>query len=209
MTFDPDNLLESMLESLDSIRKIDVGDIPDIELYMDQVLTFMDRNLAGSKRHEEDKILTKTMINNYAKNALLPPPERKKYSRRHLVILLFVYYLKNILSISDIRKLLNPLTESYFHGEKNLSVEEVYEEVFRHSGERLEDMKDFIEEQFRFSEETRALAADRGGDEADQDYLQFFSFISSLCFDVYIKRFMIEKLIDLMPEPEPKKKHRR
>ena len=55
-------------------------DIPNIDLYMDQVTTFMDSQLATSKRHEDDKILTKTMINNYAKNDLLPPPEKKKYS---------------------------------------------------------------------------------------------------------------------------------
>ena len=46
-------------------------DIPNIDLYMDQVTTFMEKELASSKRHEDDKILTKTMINNYAKNNLL------------------------------------------------------------------------------------------------------------------------------------------
>ena len=50
---------------------------PNIDLYMDQVTTFMEDNLASTKRHEDDKILTKTMINNYAKNKLLPPPEKK------------------------------------------------------------------------------------------------------------------------------------
>ena len=56
-------------------------DIPDIGLYMDQVTTLMDTRLAGSKRYPDDKILTKTMINNYTKNHLLPPSDKKKYSR--------------------------------------------------------------------------------------------------------------------------------
>ena len=60
-------------------------DIPDIGLYMDQVTTLMDTRLAGSKRYPDDKILTKTMINNYTKNHLLPPSDKKKYSREHVI----------------------------------------------------------------------------------------------------------------------------
>ena len=56
---------------------------------MDQVTTFMDEQLAASKRYESDKILTKTMINNYAKNNLLPSPDKKKYSKEHVLTLLF------------------------------------------------------------------------------------------------------------------------
>ena len=60
---------------LDYIRP---EDIPSIELYMDQVTTFMDKELANTKRFESDKTLTKTMINNYTKNNLLHPPVKKK-----------------------------------------------------------------------------------------------------------------------------------
>ena len=81
MTFDPDNLMDSILASLGRIDYIKPEDIPNIDLYMDQVTTFMENNLSSSKRHPEDKVLTKTMINNYAKNHLLPPPVKKKYSR--------------------------------------------------------------------------------------------------------------------------------
>ena len=81
MTINTDQLLESILESLDRVDYIRPQDIPDIQLYMDQVTTFMDTHLASTRRYPEDKILTKTMINNYAKNNLIPPPEKKKYSR--------------------------------------------------------------------------------------------------------------------------------
>ena len=57
---------------------------------MDQVTTFMDSNLKDSKRYNADKILTKTMINNYAKNNLLPPPLKKKYSKEHILVLIFI-----------------------------------------------------------------------------------------------------------------------
>ena len=130
MTIDSQNLLESILESLDRIDYIRPEDVPGIDLYMDQVTTFMDSQLSSSKRYEDDKILTKTMINNYAKNHLLPPPEKKKYSREHMLLLIFIYYFKNILSINDIQSLLSPLTERYFHSDHELQLDRIYTEVF-------------------------------------------------------------------------------
>ena len=97
MTIDRDDLLNSILESLDRIQHIKAEDIPNIDLYMDQVTTFMEKRLKSTTRSPEDKILTKTMINNYAKNDLLPPPIRKKYSKEHILLLIFIYYYKGIL----------------------------------------------------------------------------------------------------------------
>ena len=82
----------------------------------------MDTRLAGSKRYPDDKILTKTMINNYAKNKLLPPPVKKKYSPEHMMLLVFIYYFKNILSITDIQTLLAPITDRYFGTESGFSI---------------------------------------------------------------------------------------
>ena len=79
MTIDTEDLLNSILDSLDRIEYIKPEDIPNIDLYMDQVTTFMDQRLRSTARHPgDDKVLTKTMINNYAKNDLLPPPVKKK-----------------------------------------------------------------------------------------------------------------------------------
>ena len=77
MTIDTKDILNSILASISRIDYIKTEEIPNIDLYMDQVTTFMEEHLAASKRHSEDKILTKTMINNYAKNHLLPPPVKK------------------------------------------------------------------------------------------------------------------------------------
>ena len=112
MENDVKSFLADLLQKLKSIDSVKTEDIPNIGLYMDQVTTFMDEQLNACKRYENDKILTKTMINNYAKNDLLPPPEKKKYSKEHLLTLIFIYYFKNILSISDIQTILNPLTEA-------------------------------------------------------------------------------------------------
>ena len=85
MTIDTNDILNSILESLSRIDYIHPEDIPNIDLYMDQVTTFMDTQLSSTKRYADDKILTKTMINNYAKNNLLPPPVKKKYSKEQIL----------------------------------------------------------------------------------------------------------------------------
>ena len=126
MTIDTSDLLNSILGSLSRIDYIKPEEVPNIPLYMDQVTTFMDAQLASSKRYPEDKILTKTMINNYAKNDLLPPPLKKKYSKEHLLVLVFIYYFKSILSITDIQALLKPITDTYFSSSENLSLEDIY-----------------------------------------------------------------------------------
>ena len=111
MSVNTDSMIRNILDRVSRIGYVKPEDIPNIDLYMDQVTTFMEAQLAHSKRYEDDKILTKTMINNYAKNNLLPSPEKKRYSKEHLLVLIFIYYFKNILSISDIQTLLGPLTD--------------------------------------------------------------------------------------------------
>ena len=68
------DMLNSILESLSRIDYIHADDIPNIDLYMDQVTTFMDTQLSSTRRYDQDKILTKTMINNYALSRQQIPP---------------------------------------------------------------------------------------------------------------------------------------
>lgn len=201
MNINSENLLESILESLSRIDYIHAEDIPNIDLYMDQVTTLMDSGLSSSKRYEEDKILTKTMINNYAKNNLLPPPDKKKYSREHILILTFIYYFKNILAIKDIETLLNPLTETYFQTENKPSLSEIYEEICSMEKSQIPDLSKEISAAFARAEETFADAPEK-----DRHYLQMFSFICSLSFDVYVKKLLIEKLLDELPDFQKSKK---
>jgi DNA-binding transcriptional MerR regulator len=185
--------MENLLEDLKNIDYIKPEDIPNIALYMDQVTTFMDEQLAASKRHEDDKILTKTMINNYAKNNLLPPPEKKKYSREHVLTLLFIYYFKNILSISDIQSILNPITDRYFGNSDGFNMQDVYNEVF--ALEKEESQKEFKDLAKKY-----IIANNTFQDfpEEDQELLHAFAFICQLSYDVYIKKMIIEQMIDEM-----------
>lgn len=192
MKIDNNDLLNSILSSLDRVRHINPDDIPNIDLYMDQVTTLMDSRLKSTLRYpEEDKILTKTMINNYAKNDLLPPPVKKKYSKEHVLLLIFIYYYKSILSISDIQTLLNPLTEKYFNNGKQFNLERVYEEVFTMEENQVQAMKEDVVKKFEIAQSTFKDAP-----EEDGEFLRKFSFICALSFDVYLKKMMIEKMID-------------
>lgn len=185
---------EIIASIIDKLDYIDPETIPNIDLYMDQVTTFMDSNLQNSKRRSQDKILTKTMINNYAKNNLLPPPVKKKYSKEHILMLIFIYYLKNVLSINDIRTLLNPLSEKYFSTDSSaLSLEEIYKNIFQLESEQFNSLVKDVLKKFDRSKDMYQKEP-----EEDREFLQTLSFVSMLSFDVYVKKQMIERIIDEM-----------
>ena len=125
---------------------------------MDQLTTFMMEQLESSKRLPEDKILTKTMINNYAKNQLLPPPEKKKYSKEHILLLIFIYYFKSFLSISDIQSLLSPLTDKYFHTKNPLDLKDIYSELFSLEKEQVGILKKDLTKKYGVALQTFADA---------------------------------------------------
>ena len=204
MTINQQDILNSILESLDRIDYIKPKEIPNIDLYMDQVTTFMEEHLNASKRYPEDKILTKTMINNYAKNRLLPSPEKKRYSREHLLMLIFIYYFKNILSINDIQTLLGPIADKYFKSQKDLDLTDIYNEVFSMEKGQIESLKKELLERYQISQNTFTDAP-----EEDQDFLKLFSFICILSFDVYVKKMIIEQMIDKLRGDSPDKKHKK
>lgn len=208
MTINSDDLLNSILESLNRIDHIKAEDIPNIDLYMDQVTTFMDSRLRSSVRYpSEDKILTKTMINNYAKNDLLPAPVKKKYSKEHVLLLIFIYYYKGVMSINDIQTLLRPITEKYFRNDKEFKLENIYNEVFTMEKAEIEYLKEDVVHKYKLAENTFAEAP-----EEDREFLRKFSFICLLSYDVYVKKLMIEKLVDELVDEEKQKntdKHER
>lgn len=193
--------LKEVLEKLQTMDYVKPESFPNIDLYMDQVTTFMDTQLASTKRHEEDKILTKTMINNYTKNDLLPPPEKKKYSKDHILTLLFIYYFKNILSISDIQTILNPITDKYFGGRSSLELQDIYNEVFSLEHEEVQHILKELARKYKTSLKTfEDVPAE------DAELLHKFTFICMLSFDVYMKKLIIEKTIDELPTPTKKQK---
>ncbi|WP_418482785.1 DUF1836 domain-containing protein [Frisingicoccus sp.] len=191
------NILNDFINHMEERQPISASDLPNIDLYMDQVTTFMNSHLEHSKRYPEDKILTKTMINNYAKSRLLPPPDKKKYSKDHMLLLIFIYYFKNILSITDIQKLLTPMTRRYFQNEDGTDMSWLYSHIM---GQEPLQAKRIGEDIRRLSEDALNIFPD--ADAGDQEYLQLLSMVALLSCDVYMKKQLIEKLIDSFDFPE-------
>ena len=105
-------LLENIIEKESQKSSLVSKDIPDLDLYMDQIMTLLETHLANNKKNEEDKLLTKTMINNYSKAKVITPVKGKKYTKEQIIQMLIIYQLKNNLSIQEIKELLTPIYES-------------------------------------------------------------------------------------------------
>ena len=203
MTIDTKDMLNSILQRIARNDYVKPEELPTIELYTDPVTTYMENQLGSTRRYKEDKILTKTMINNYAKNNLLPPPVKKKYSKEHVLVMIFIYYFKNILSIKDIESLLKPLTDKYFGKNDGFNITSIYEEVCSLEKSRIDSLAKDISKLYCSSQETFQDAPAE-----DREALQLFSFICSLAFDVYVKKLLMEKLIDQLPDNSSRKKEK-
>ena len=165
--------------------------LPDLDLYVDQITTFLTRHRAKTIRFEDDKIMTKTMINNYTKNHLLPPPDKKKYSRDHILLMIFIYYFKNFLPISDIKTILGPLTDKYFHKDADLNLEAIYTTLFSKEDTFVQEVLENVMKQFHMSADLFPDAP-----KADQASLREFTFICMLSLDIYLKKQLIEAILD-------------
>ena len=173
---DKDNDLRKVLASISKLNYINPDAIPDIPLYMDQVTTFMEE----------------TMINNYAKNNLIPPPEKKKYSKKHMLLLIFIYYFKNFLSISDIQEIFKPISERFFDTDSDIDLEYIYKYIFDLEFDGMEILMRDVSKKYNLAKE----AFPKMQNDEDNDILSTFAFICMLGFDVYVKKLMIETLID-------------
>ena len=204
MSVNTDSMIRNILDRVSRIGYVKPEDIPNIDLYMDQVTTFMEEQLKRTKRYEEDKILTKTMINNYAKNNLLPPPVKKKYSKEHVLVMIFIYYFKNILSIKDIESVLTPITEKTFDKEESLDMTSVYEEICQMEKSRIDDLKKDVTNSYELAMDSFSELPPE-----EKEYLQLFAFICNLSFDVYVKKQIIEKMIDDLADADSSAKKKK
>ncbi len=184
----------------------DVEEIPKIDLYMDQVLTFLTERLRRTARKSDaDKLLTKTMVNNYVKNKVMIPPVKKKYGRDHILLLMVIYYMKSFLSIDDIRRIVGPVSEKYARpttksaeqhsGKKHrYSMSDVYTEIFRYVSGGVERFPAEVEKILKESDQAFTEAP-----EEDREMLRRFNVICQLSADIYLRKLLIEKLLDETP----------
>lgn len=127
--------ISSVIQKVLEDGVIELSDIPQIDLYIDQITTLIDSKLSGMCRTSEDKLLTKSMVNNYSKEKLISPTKGKKYSREQIIRILMICYLKQVLSIQDIKKIL-----SFLEGEEE--IQQTYQFLF--AGKAKGDGTDFF-----------------------------------------------------------------
>lgn len=204
-----EDFIMDLLKDLKENCFLDASHIPNIELYMDQVTTFMDDHLDLFKRSDEDKTLTKTMINNYTKSHLLPPSNKKKYSRDHMLLLLFIFYLKPILSIPDIQRVLEPLQQQLLDGPSSISLEDFYNTV---ANAQLQQFDGFSSQILETYETSKKLFPESG--EKDDHLLSVVSVIYMLSVQASMQKRLVTQLIDTYftseaPRTDPQKENKK
>lgn len=184
--------LLTLVEELSLSDHVKLSDIPNIDLYMDQLLTFLDDNLAHLARNEKDKIITKTMINNYAKDGMIAAPVNKKYNSRHVIMLILTYYLKQILPLTDIKALFAPILNNINTDEDDIiSLEDIYATFLKIRKIEFEDFSDVFTEKFDLiREQTSNLEKD------NQDLAEIFLTIITLAAQAGAQKRLAEKMID-------------
>lgn len=109
MRSDQDTIMERMTRWAEGLEQFDLPDwdsLPQLDLYMDQVILLLTRYLTPIDRDAEEKFVTASIINNYVRMRVIPPPVKKRYSRIHLAYLVVICTLKQSLSISCIQRML-------------------------------------------------------------------------------------------------------
>lgn len=184
------NILKEKFEEMNIDEQLTLEEIPDLDLYMDQVTQLFENKFADSKRNEEDKALTKTMVNNYAKAKLLMTIKNKKYSKEHLILMSMIYNLKGSLSINDIKSSLNKIVET-IDNEEEYPLRELYKCYLEQYEDDVVDAEISIEEKFKIIEDKT-----EGKDEISGEFERNFLLLCSLVNMSNMYRRMSEKLID-------------
>jgi hypothetical protein len=190
-----DYFMKNMNELVDQLNlesNLQLDEIPDIDLYMDQVIQLFENKFSASKRNEDEKVLTRTMINNYAKGKLFFPIKNKKYSKEHLILISFIYQLKGAISIGDIQLTLDGLNEKVV--KEKVDIKAFYQSYLNLHEKNVESFHgEIIARAEEVGEEVREM------DDENPEYLEHILMIASLANMSNIYRRVAEKLIDDLP----------
>ncbi len=151
------NEVEGIAREMSRAPQIQPEEIPDLEIYMDQLTTYLDKRLSFYSREAEAPFITRSMVNNYSKARLLPPPVSKRYSRIHMMVLSLICQLKRLFTIQDLGRLLAPVSqEKQAEGLYRLFLE-AQREVFAHTPEMTRELLAPRDEEGNGLEEKSAL----------------------------------------------------
>ncbi|GAA0422234.1 DUF1836 domain-containing protein [Virgibacillus salarius] len=180
---------KDILDGMQLNSQLSLEEIPDLDLYMDQVIQLFENKFGILKRDENEKVLTKTMINNYAKGKLFFPIENKKYSKVHMMLIAMIYQMKGALSINDVKVTLDPLNTMIT--EEGFDLTDLYKRYVQMADESMGQLKD---EMSLLSEEvTRHIVA---LDSEKSDYLTQLLLVASFVNMSNYYRRAAERIVD-------------
>lgn len=197
-----EEFVKGMIEAYVSKGKIQANDFPDMEIYMDQAETFLNKELDIYKKSEKDKVITKTMIGNYVKHNMLPRPVNKKYSKDHLILLTLIFYLKGTFQMEEIEKILKPLIDNYnSEFDDKIDLTALYDGVLKVQTAEQENLAKSVEsmiEESKYRLRETALS--------DDDMLELFMLIVNLSMKADAQKFLAQKLFqEYILKPKQKK----
>lgn len=197
-----EEFIKNTIEEFVAKGRIDAGAFPDMEIYMDQAETFLNRELSVYKKNEKDKVITKTMIGNYVKHNMLPRPVNKKYSRDHLVLLTLIFYMKGTFQMEEIEKIMKPLIDNYnSEFDEKIDITALYRGILQVQEAELEALSqsigDIIKDSKNYLRETEL---------SDDDMLELFMLIVNLSMKADVQKFLAHKLLqEYVLKPKQKK----
>ncbi|WP_042222582.1 DUF1836 domain-containing protein [Oceanobacillus manasiensis] len=191
--------IKTLMNDMKLNTRLDINDIPDIDLYMDQVIQLFEKKFSPAKRNEEEKVLTKTMINNYAKGKLFFPIKNKKYSRDHIMLISMIYQMKGALSIHDVKQTLENLNNKMM--DEDFDLLSLYMSYLTLFDQNKDIFKGCIQ---KHMEEAHLQAAKL--EDKDETYLQRLLLVSTFTEMSNFYRKAAENLVDNMAEEETNRK---
>lgn len=189
--------INQVIEKLSLETSLTLDEIPNIDLYMDQVIQLFENKFVVSKRNEEEKVLTKTMINNYAKGKLVFPIHNKKYSKEHLILISMIYQLKGALSINDIKVTLDGIKKKIV--KEDIDLDSFYNSYLNLTQKNVADFNEAIDSNINKVKEESL-------EDGNSPDLEHVLMISSLVHMSNLYRRVAEKLVDeIVVEKEVKR----
>lgn len=178
-------------------------DFPEIDLYVDQAASYLNRKLALFDTDEKEEIITKAMISNYTKHGIIPRPIQKKYSREHLLFLNMVYYLKGMFQMSEIRRLMKPIIKNYNSElDEKIDLMGVYRTIVDLQNVEKKNMEKNIWDNI---ESIKTSLEEK--DMSDDDLLEIFTIIMSLAIKADAQKYLAKRLLnEYFSKQEGKKK---
>lgn len=187
-----DKSFDDIIKELFLTDEIKLNDIPKIDLYVEQVISFIEENMSHVKRNEKDKLITKTMVGNYTRDGVLMPSKNKKYNKNHIIMLVLIYNLKQILSIDDIKALFSPIMKDISTTDDDvIPLEDIYSVLLDIKSIEFENFGDVFNEKFRLVQEKL-----KNVESQNKDIAEIFLTIITLIAQANAQKRLAEKLID-------------